>query len=107
MSYNQQSTSYPQVPTAQEGLMANGAANPYYDTNSSTQPSDQGNFGAANNYQQVPHGDAPRGVESTLDKILRTKHKITHPVGHAKNKIKYSSVGKPVRVVEKLKRLFK
>lgn len=50
--------------------------------------------------------DGTRGVESTLDKLLHAKHKVLHPASHAKHKLKHSAVGKPVRVVKKIGRLF-
>lgn len=96
---------YPQVPTApvptsmpgayqaNEAAWQHGSGYPPYVAPeppyaSATEPSAAGTEGT-------------RGVESTLDKLLRLKHRVMHPMGHTKHKIKHSAMGKPVRIAKK------
>ncbi len=95
---------YPPVPTVDYAPINPSTA--YY-AEPVTGPSNYPDGSTAPRQSSYPDGDdtTARGVESTLDSMLRAKHKMTHPTGHVKHKIKQSRVGKPLRIVEKLKRL--
>lgn len=56
--------------------------------------------GAEGDWQSNAEGDESRGVEQKLNRLLHKKHKVFHPIDHAKWKM-----GAPVRIVKKTAQL--